>query len=258
MRIKLLPSSFEENGAASPRQHLTCLTINDRVAFDAGSLAMAATPLQRQQIRDIVLSHTHLDHIAGLPLFIDDLYSTLDQPVRIHARPEAIETLERDVFNWSVYPRFSELRNSNGPVMEYLPYSPGVPFCAGNLRVRATEVNHKVPSSGFVISEGSNRIAFTGDTAEMGEFWDELDRDGKVPIILIECAFPDEMNDLAKIASHMTPSRLARELAKTGLKDRKFYVVNIKPMFRESIIEQINSLGLPNVEILEVGRVYEI
>lgn len=258
MRIQLLPSSFEENGAASPRQHLTCLIINDRVAFDAGSLAIAATPLQRQQIRDIVLSHAHLDHIAGLPLFIDDLFSTLEEPVRIHARPETIETLERDIFNWSVYPRFSELKNSNGPVLEYRPYATGAPFCAGNLRVRAINVNHKVPSSGFVISEGPNQIGFTGDTAEMHEFWEEIDRDGRVPVIFTECAFPDEMNELAKTARHMTPSRMAKELSKAGFEDRKFYILNIKPMFRERIIEQIERLGLPNVEILEVGRVYEV
>lgn len=257
MKIQLLPSSFDENGAASPRQHLTCLIIDDRIAFDAGSLAMAASEKQRQQIRDIVLSHAHLDHIAGLPLFVDDHYSTLKEPIRIHARPDTIEILERDVFNWSVYPRFSELRNANGPVMEYRPYTPGIPFCAAHLQVRAIDVNHKVPSSGFVISDGKSRIAFTGDTAEMDKFWGELDRDGKVPIVFIECAFPDEMDELAKIASHLTPARLARELTKSGHADRKFFVINLKPMFRESIVRQLKSLNLPNTCILDVGRTYE-
>lgn len=256
MQIQLLPSSFSTNGESSPQQHLTCLIINDRVAIDAGSLAMAANAEQRENIRDIVLTHAHLDHIAGLPLFVDDLFTKLKEPIRIHARPDTIEILERDIFNWSVYPRFSELKNSNGPVMEYRPYNPGVPFCVSGLRIKAMDVNHRVPSSGFVVSDDSSRIGFTGDTAEMGDFWDGLDRDGKVPVVLIECAFPDEMNDIAKIASHLTPSRLAKELEKGGLGERKFFITNIKPMFRETVIEQIKRLSLPNVEILEIGKTY--
>ena len=34
---------------------------------------------------------------------------------------EVIALLERDVFNWNVYPRFSDLKNDYGPVMEYIP-----------------------------------------------------------------------------------------------------------------------------------------
>jgi len=40
MKIKLLPSSFDEKGAASPEQHLTCYLVDDRVALDAGSLSL--------------------------------------------------------------------------------------------------------------------------------------------------------------------------------------------------------------------------
>ena len=108
MKLQLLPSTFDENGTASPRQHLSCFIVDDQVAIDAGSLAMAATAVQKKQIRDIVLTHAHLDHIAGLPLFIDDLFANLDAPVCVHAAPEVIETLERDIFNWAIYPRFSE------------------------------------------------------------------------------------------------------------------------------------------------------
>ena len=44
---------------------------------------MAASATQKKQIRDVVLTHAHLDHIAGLPLFIDDLFASLIEPVRI-------------------------------------------------------------------------------------------------------------------------------------------------------------------------------
>ena len=179
MKLQLLPSTFNENGSASPCQHLTCFVIDDTVAFDAGSLAMASSPKQKRQIRDIVISHAHLDHIAGLPLFIDDLFATLTEPVRIYAAVEVIEVLERDIFNWSVYPRFSELRNDDKPVLEYHPIMGGSLFRVGHLSAKPVGVNHKVPSSGFVVSDGTVTIALTGDTAATEEFWFTVNRKRK-------------------------------------------------------------------------------
>src|SRR4051794_24395347 len=123
MKIQMLPSTIDEDGRASARQHLMSIIIDDRVAIDAGSLAFSCSNLQRSQVRDVVLTHPHLDHIAGLPLFIDDLFASLTEPVRVHATDEIVEIMERDVFNWSVYPRFSELSNDNGPVMEYQEFA---------------------------------------------------------------------------------------------------------------------------------------
>src|SRR5512144_2387695 len=121
MKFPLLPSSFEDDGSPSARQHLACLVVNDLVAVDAGSLAMAANDEIRRQLRDVVLTHAHLDHIAGLPLYIDDLFASLDKPIKVHALKEVIEILERDVFNWSVFPRFSELHSAAGPPLVYDP-----------------------------------------------------------------------------------------------------------------------------------------
>ncbi|MEP6704708.1 MAG: 3',5'-cyclic-nucleotide phosphodiesterase [Acidobacteriota bacterium] len=255
MKLQLLPSTFD-GAAASSRQHLTCFVIDDSVAIDAGSLAMAATPVQHRQIRDIVLTHAHLDHIAGLPLFIDDLFSTLTEPVTVHATQPVIDTLERDIFNWSVYPRFSELSNSNGPVLRYEPFGQAEEFTVKNLTIRAIEVNHKVPTSGFLISDGTSAIALSGDTAGTDGFWNVVNSTDKISAILVECAFPDELDDLAVVSHHLTPERMKLELEKCE-KDCPIYIVNLKPMFREQIVAQIVRLGLDRLSILEVGREYQ-
>ncbi len=257
MKIQLLPSTFDENGTASERQHLTCFVVDDLVAFDAGSLAMSVSGKQREQIRDIVLTHAHLDHIAGLPLFIDDLFAKLSEPIRVHASREAIEVLERDVFNWSVYPRFSELSNDNGAVMEYRPFEVNAEFLVKHLRVRAINVNHKVPTAGFVVSDGTTKFALTGDTAEMDEFWAVVNQEKKLSAILVECAFPNDLEELAEISHHLTPRSLSAELSKFRNSACPIYVINLKPMYRERIIEGIMELELPNLQILEVGKTYE-
>ena len=256
MKLRLLPSSFNSDGSASAKQHLTCFIVNDRVAFDAGSLAMGISDEERREVRDVVLTHAHLDHVAGLPLFLDDQFSTLTESVRVHAAAEVIEVLERDIFNWSVYPRFSELRNSDGPVIEYVPFSNGIEFAAGELRIKPISVNHKVPSSGFVISDDESRVAITGDTSEMDHFWSALDKGPRLDALLIECAFPDELRELAHMSHHLTPSALAMELRRFGRDDCPKYVINIKPAYRERVIGEIAALGIANLQILEVGRTY--
>ncbi len=231
--------------------------IDDAVTVDAGSLAMAASDLQRQQVRDVVLSHAHLDHIAGLPLFVDDLFSTLTEPVTVHCTQSVMETLERDIFNWSIYPRFSELANSQGPVFAYRAFRPDEEFVVRHLTFQPVEVNHKVPCVGFVISDGHASIALSGDTAEMDGFWKLVNATPNVSAILLECAFPDELDELAQISHHLTPKRLREELAKCSLKDCPVYIVNLKPMYRETIVKQIADIGRDNLQALEVGRVYE-
>lgn len=257
MKLQLLPSTFEENGAASPGQHLTCFVIDDSVAFDAGSLAMASSPLQKTRIRDIVISHAHLDHIAGLPLFIDDLFATLTEPIRIHAAAEVIEILERDIFNWSVYPRFSDLSNQYGPVVEYHELEPDSRFEVAHLSVLPVGVNHKVPSSGFVVSDGTATVALTGDTAATDQFWETVNNENNVCAVLIECAFPNELADLAAISHHLTPAGLQKELSKLRREDCAVYVVNLKPAYRDDTMRQIGELALRNLNILDVGKVYE-
>lgn len=257
MRVQLLPSTIDENGLASARQHLLTIVIDDRVAIDAGCLAMACSKEQRSNIRDIILTHTHLDHIAGLPLFIDDLFASLTEPIRIHATAGMIETLERDIFNWSIYPRFSELSNDNGAVVEYREFSSGEPFKVAHLSIHAVPVNHQVAANGYVVSDGASTIAITGDTAETELFWRACNNTQDLRAILMECAFPDEMEGIASVSHHLTPKRLQSELTKLERRNIPIYVINIKPMYRDQVIVQIQDLAIANVQILELGRVYE-
>lgn len=257
MKLQLLPSTIGTNGTASARQHLTCFIIDDCVAVDAGSLAIAATDTHLERVRNIVLTHAHLDHIAGLPLFIDDLFSSLTEPVTIYCTNSVAEILEQDIFNWSVYPRFSELSNSIGPVLRYRTFQTQDRFEILHLSFRSVEVNHKVPTVGLLISDDHSTVALSGDTAEMNEFWSVVNSAPQVSAILLECAFPDELEDLAHVSHHLTPKQLVKEVAKCTRGDCPFYIVNLKPMYRDQIIAQVSALGNGRLVPLEIGKEYE-
>lgn len=257
MRVQLLPSTIDEDGRASARQHLLTMILDDRVAIDAGCLALSCSDEQRNNIRDVLLTHTHLDHIAGLPMFIDDLFATLTEPIRIHATAGMVETLERDIFNWSIYPRFSELRNDHGPVVEYVEFAAGEAFEVAHLSIRAVPVNHQVAANGYIVSDGNMSIAVSGDTAETEEFWNVCNGAENLKALFVECAFPDELEGLASVSHHLTPKHLQKELVKLRDQDTPVYVINIKPMYREKVISQLETLAIPNVNILAIGRIYE-
>ena len=257
MRVQLLPSTIDEDGRASARQHLMSIIIDDRVAIDAGCLAFSCSDLQRRQVRDVILTHAHLDHIAGLPLYIDDLFASLTEPIRIHAVREVIEIIERDVFNWAVYPRFSELSNKNGPVVKYHEFEVGNQFLAQHLTITSFAVNHKVCANGYVVSDGQTAVGITGDTGECDDIWAAFNETPNLKAVLVECAFPNEMGELADVSDHLTPQKLERELEKLDNRECDVYVINLKPMYRDTIIRQIAEMGSARPKVLEVGKVYE-
>lgn len=256
MRIQLLPSSFDGYGHATLEQRLTCYLIDDCVAVDAGSIAIALTAEQRGKVRDIIVTHPHMDHIASLPIFIDDLYPTLKEPVRVHATREVIALLERDVFNWNVYPRFSGLKNDFGLVMEYVPIPEGHEFKVGHLTVTAVPVNHIVPTIGLIVSDGKSHVAFSSDTAETEEFWKAINDHPKIDALLIEASFPNSMSKLAEVSRHFTPASLGLELGKLNHNGLDILAVHLKPAYRKRIIEELDELGIPKLDVMEPGRTY--
>ena len=256
MRIQLLPSTFDSQGHATSEQRLTCFLIDECVAVDAGSIALALTSEQREKVRDIIVTHPHMDHIASLPIFIDDLFETLKSPVRIHATAEVIDLLERDIFNWNVYPRFSELKNEYGPVMQYVPIPAGKEFRVAHLTVTAVTVNHIVPTVGLVVSDGKSIVAFSSDTAETDEFWNVLNRAPRIDALLIEASFPDSMAKLAEVSRHFTPASLQRDLRKLTHNGLDILAVHIKPAYRQMVIDELKALDIPRVGVMEPGKIY--
>ena len=256
MRVQLLPSTFDSQGRATPEQRLTCFLIDECVAVDAGSIALALSTEQRAKVRDIIVTHPHMDHIASLPIFIDDLFESLETPVRIYATEEVIGLLERDIFNWNVYPRFSELKNDHGPVMEYVPIPIEQPFPIAHLNVTAVPVNHIVPTVGLVVSDGQSTIAFSSDTSETDKFWELINKLPRMDALLVETSFPDSMAKLAEVSRHFTPASLERDLRKLNHNGLDILAVHIKPAYRELVIEELKALKHPGLGVMEPGRVY--
>ena len=257
MRIQLLPSSFDAGGTATAAQRLTCFLIDECVTVDAGSIGIALTDPQRRTVRDVIVTHPHMDHIASLPIFVDDLFGQLEQPVRIHATQEVIDLLKLDVFNDTVYPRFDELKNQHGRVMEYVPFKLATEFKVAHLSVTAVSVNHIVPTVGLLLSDGKSTVAFSSDTAETEEFWKLVNRAQRLDALFIEASFPNSMRKLAEASKHLTPLMLQNELKKLDHNGMDILAVHLKPTYRETVVRELAEMGIKNLTVMETGRVYE-
>lgn len=257
MQIQLLPSSFDAAGSASPAQRLTCFIIDDRVSVDAGSIGIALTEAQRRTVRDVIVTHPHMDHIASLPIYVDDLFGELEAPIRIYATHEVTESLKRDVFNDTVYPRFDELQNQHGRVMEYVPVEVGREFRVAHLKVTAVSVNHIVPTIGLTVSDGATTVAFSSDTAETDDFWKLVNRAPHLEALFIEASFPNSMIDLAKASKHLTPQMLSSELSKLNHNGMDILAVHVKPAYRQKVADELAALGIAKLRMMEVGKVYK-
>jgi ribonuclease BN (tRNA processing enzyme) len=256
VKIKLLPSTFDARGVASLEQRLSCFLIDDLVAIDAGSIALALTDTEREAVRDIIVTHPHMDHIATLPIFIDDLFGKLREAVRVHATKEVIRLLERDVFNGTVYPPFHEFNNGHTRVLEFVPFKVGEQFRVGHLDIVAVPVQHIVPTVGLVISDGVTTLAFSSDTAATDDFWQLANATTKVDALLIEASFPNAYAKLAEVSGHLTPGALGCELKKLKHQNVEVLVVHLKPSFRQQLIEELDALGVPRLSAMEAGREY--
>ena len=198
-----------------------------------------------------------MDHIASLPIFVDDLFSELKEPIRIHGTAEVIDLLERDVFNDNVYPRFAELRNQHGPVMKYVPFKTGEPFSAGHLTVLAVKVNHIVPTVGLLVSDGRSTVVFSSDTAETDELWKVANGAPRLDALFIQASFPNSMSELAKASKHLTPQTMAEELKKLNHNGIDILAVHLKPAYRPMLVQEIEALRIEKLSVMEAGRVYE-
>src|SRR5690242_13111777 len=125
MKVKLLPSSA---GRPSQYQCLTSFIVDDRLAIDAGSVGFALEPGQIGSIRHFIITHTHTDHTASLPIYIAEAFPLLETPVIVHATAEVVSALREFVFNDQVWPNFEaiQLNNGSGPALEFRELRPRV------------------------------------------------------------------------------------------------------------------------------------
>ena len=221
----------------------TCLQVGERVLFDAGSIASRLTIDQQVEIDDIVVSHSHLDHIKDLAMMADVIAGRRREPVRIHGSPRTIEAIRRHFFNNRLWPDFTRIPSRKHPTYTFHPFTPGRTLAIGELSILPVPVSHTVESMGFIVKTPRGAFAFSGDTGPTTRFWKEVNRVKDLRFLMVELSFPDEQLEIAKISGHLTPGRLAVELRKLAVTGVPVMLYHFKPAYLRALLDQ-----LPRVE----------
>jgi ribonuclease BN (tRNA processing enzyme) len=237
MLIRVLGCS----GAIAKDCRTTSFLVDGDVLVDAGT-GVGDLPLaQMRSIDHVFLSHSHLDHVAALPLMLDACSSLRDKPLVVHALQATIDALKAHIFNNHIWPDFSVIPTAEKPFLRFEVIEVGqtLELGAGTV-LEVMPAVHTVPACGFAVSQNQGPAwVFTGDTERNPAFWSRVNAID-VGMLVIETAFSDRERELARKALHLAPATLADELDHISPgKQFPIYITHTKPAETELIMAEI-------------------
>jgi ribonuclease BN (tRNA processing enzyme) len=253
LKVQLLPTSL---GDRSQTQSLTSFLINDTIAIDAGSLGFSLGGAQLANIGHVILTHSHLDHIASLPIAIAEVFPRLKRPMRIYATEGVLQAVQDHLLNGIIWPDFSRIKmlGSTDMALQFVPIEPRKTFEIDGLKFTPIPVNHEVPTIGLLVQAPDATVLFTSDTCRTDDIWTAASQDANLRAVFVDCSFPDEMQQLAIQSGHLTPTLVAAEVAKLT-RPARIICVHIKPDTRDKVLSQLATHPHP-MSPVEIGKTY--
>ncbi|MHB1122746.1 MAG: 3',5'-cyclic-nucleotide phosphodiesterase [Ramlibacter sp.] len=235
MKVRVLGCS----GAIAKDCRTTSFLIDRDVLLDAGTGVGDLTLDEMRGIEHVLLTHSHLDHVAALPLMIDAIASGLPRPVQVHALAGTIAALKAHLFNDVIWPDFTRIPSEQAPFVQFRELRIGETLHLGGKHIEVLPAVHTVPAVGYAVTAGAGCWVFTGDTERNPEFWSRLN-ELNVAALVIETAFSNREKELAERSLHLSPHVLANELDRIdGNKNFPIYIMHTKPAETELIMSEI-------------------
>jgi 3',5'-cyclic-nucleotide phosphodiesterase len=216
-----------------------------------------------------MISHSHLDHLAGLLINSPD-----DSSKTIYAFADCIETFKTHYFTWKSWANFAD--EGETPQLKKYHYKvlqagEEIPVSNTEMSVKAFPLSHaNLTSTAFLVRANDSYLLYLGDTGpdeiekshNLALLWEAivpLIKQKKLKAIMIEASFPDEQPDKT-LFGHLTPHWLIKEmdelekLTGTGsLKGFNIVVTHVKPP--ENSIEKIKK-QLADENRLQLNLIY--
>jgi cAMP phosphodiesterase len=220
----------------------------------------------KNNVKGYLISHPHLDHVAGLIINSPD-----DSSKNIYALPFCINTLEEKYFTWESWANFAD--EGEKPLLKkyhYVNLSTDSETGLSNTKmfVRSFELSHSNPSksTAFLVRHDSSYILYLGDTGadsieksnKLIELWTYITpmiKKAQLKGIFIEVSFPDEQ-PTGTLFGHLKPTlffdemqQLSQLCGASNLKKIPLVITHIKPSGNnESMIKkelsQLNKMHL--------------
>ncbi len=235
MRLRVLGCS----GGIGGNLHTSSFLLDHDVLIDAGTGVSELSLSEMSVVDHIFVTHSHLDHIACIPMLVDSVWMMRSQPITIYAIRETIEILREHIFNWKIWPDFCEVPSGQQPSMRYREIALGETVTLSGRSITALPANHVVPAVGFQLDSGDASLVYSGDTTINDELWKIVNNIANLRYLLIEAAFSNSEQQLAELSKHMCPVMLAEELTKFRKIDVDVYITHLKPGELEQTMHEL-------------------
>ena len=237
MKVRVLGCS----GAISKDCRTTSFLLDHDVLIDAGTGVGDLTLDEMGSIDHVLLTHSHLDHVAALPLMVDAVASQRTTPIQIHALQGTIDALKAHIFNNTIWPDFSKIPSPEQPFISFHPLELGQILLIAGKHIEVLPAVHTVPAVGYAVAAGTGYWVFTGDTERNPALWARINQ-LNVAMLVIETAFSNRECDLAKRSLHLSPNVLAHELDCIAKGQHyPIYITHTKPAETELIMAEIQN-----------------
>jgi cAMP phosphodiesterase len=253
MKIRVLGAFGGEGLGQRPSAFL----VNDRVLIDGGTVSGGLSVPEQLDIEHALISHPHLDHIAGLAYLTETLACCgAERPVTLASLRPVVDVLRTAVFNNVLWPDFTRIPE-RAPVVKFRALPEGTEQRVGDLRVTAVPVSHTVPTAGFIVHDGTHGFVYSGDTGPTEALWKAAREQRGIRAVILECAFPNRLAGLAGLAGHLTPDLVRRELDKLPA-DVPVWIFHVKPQFYDETAAELERIDGTRVAILSQDKTYTI
>lgn len=234
MNIRVLGA----HNCESQNSKFISLLIDDTLAIDAGGLTSSLSFQAQQNLKAVLLTHQHYDHIRDVPAIAMN-FALHGATINIYSILPVYDALTTHLLDGKLYPKFLEQPQGN-PTIKFTIIEPYKTEQIEGYSILAIKVNHTVPVVGYQVTSPDGKMVFyTGDTGpDLASCWENV----SPQLLVTEVTAPDRYEEFGRESGHLTPSLLKQEL--TIFRELKGYlprvvVVHMNPDLEKEIEAEI-------------------
>lgn len=200
MKIRLLGAHNIE----TENTRLSCVVVDDVIVLDAGSLTSSLSLETQRNLKAVLLTHQHYDHIRDIPALAINLSITGDT-VDMYTTRQAYDVITGHLLDGEIYPNFLEYPPDNPPI-RFTVIEPLKSFRIEGYDILPVPVKHSVPTVGYQVTSPDGRTVFyTSDTGpDLADCWERI----SPQLLIIEVTDSNSFG----APGHLTPNQLRQEL----------------------------------------------
>ncbi len=250
MKIKVIGCS----GSEFPGHNTPAFLLDNEILLDAGSVTSVLNEKEQLMIKNIFITHAHLDHIRSIPFFADNIVVRgKKHKVTIYSIPPVIKIIKSHLFNSKIWPDFTLIPNADQAILNFEEIKTGISLKINSYLITPYKVKHTVPAVGYLIEDERKCLFYTGDTGPTSNTWHKLGTK-KINCLIIDVSFPNSMKAMAIATGHLTPDLLNKELSKIQKRPDMVCITHIKPQYYTTIKNELKKLRIKNIKIFHDGE----